>query len=108
MRPSRPEPNMRETNTGPGDQRCQSTHGQQPIEYDARARAQVDIGEAAEQKSDGEGDERSTFAVDVAEEFGRLTVGGESSEGSRGCEGGRISNREDSDKDDGVEDRREN
>lgn len=104
IRPSGPEPDMRQTDAHPREQRREPPERQQPRKHRGRTRAEVNVRDTPKEQGDEETDERSALAVDVGQEAGRLAVRGESSEGSRGGERRRVADGENGDEDDGIED----
>ncbi|KFY33111.1 hypothetical protein V495_08423, partial [Pseudogymnoascus sp. VKM F-4514 (FW-929)] len=76
------EADVREADGGPCEDGAESREGEHPVEDGVLLIAVGGVGDEAESGGEGDGDDGTAFAVDVAEDLGGLALVGEGREGA--------------------------
>ena len=80
--PGLAEPDVRKADGAPGKERSKTRELEEPVEDGLTGSGQVHVGEAAHQENDGNGEQRTSGAVNVCENLGGVALLGEGSKGT--------------------------
>lgn len=103
--PSLTEADMRQANGSPSEERSKTRQSDEPVEDDFTSSSQVHVTETAPCKNEDDRPERTSGAINVGEELGRITLVGKSSEGTRSTVNTRYTDGNDGDENDNVHER---